>query len=244
MFILFIISAEKWINKASWVTQSPPPPPRCRVINLCLSFVLRSRLLRLCPRRLLLLDPGGVHGGRAGQGFPQGRGGPGHHVGHRRLRLQRLRLSHGQSVSLTHSSHSWMLRSSTRAAAWLESCCCYATVENVLFKHGCVCCRNLNIFNLHCLFLGPQLIPSCQCCLQEEGGRRRHRTSRLMMRIRRLRVKHVIKSVKLQDRPLLLTLNSTQGDHTCSLGPCFGFYDFLEGQSPFIFLLLKFHPVV
>ncbi|TNN40827.1 hypothetical protein EYF80_049000 [Liparis tanakae] len=61
--------------------------------------VARSRLPRLGAGQLVLLGPGGVRRGRAGEGLPQGRGGAGRHVGHRRLRLQRLRLPHGQSVS-------------------------------------------------------------------------------------------------------------------------------------------------
>lgn len=64
---------------------SPVAPPDSALLSL-----LRSRLLCLRPRQLLLLDPGGVRRRRAGQGFAQGRGGPGRHVGHRRLRLQRL----------------------------------------------------------------------------------------------------------------------------------------------------------
>lgn len=48
-------------------------------------------------------------------------------MGHRRLRLQRLRLSHGQSVSAFWG----------RGGAWLQlfrrgCCCCYATVGNAM----------------------------------------------------------------------------------------------------------------
>lgn len=60
--------------------------------------LFRSRLLRLGSCQLLLLDPGGLRRCRPGQSFPQGGGGPGRHVGHRRLHLQLLRLSHGHGV--------------------------------------------------------------------------------------------------------------------------------------------------
>lgn len=95
------------------IRKHPPPPKRVtsclrwrgqlllKRINQRPSFpsLPRARLLRLGSCQLVLLDPPGLHRGRPGQGVPQGCGGPGHHVGHRRLRLQRLRLPHGPGVS-------------------------------------------------------------------------------------------------------------------------------------------------
>lgn len=169
----------------------------------------RSRLLRLSSCQLLLLEPGGVRGSRAGQGFPQGRGGPGHHVGHWRLRLQRLRLSHGQSVSTLPV---W----ASPLGFWAFGCCvhprelrdgslacCYATVGNVLLKTEC--CKNFNIF----LFNSHAYYTESKSNTWLSG--RSHRSSCLLKENtalhRRLcvghRLKDVIKTRKLQDRLVL-----------------------------------------
>lgn len=50
-------------------------------------------------------------------------------------------------------------------------------------------------------------------------------------------VKDVIKTTELQDRLMLLTLNSTQEDHTHSLGSCFGFYGVADRPRPFSYCL-------
>lgn len=194
-------------------------------LTLCgfFSSLLRSRLLHLHPCQLLLLEPGGLRRGRTGQGFPQGRGGAGHNVGHRRLRLQRLRLPHGQSVSapspllwaspLPSFFGIWQLLSSPRAARH-ESCCCYATVGECAFQRQC--CKNLNIFNFNACSTERR----SNTWLSVLSGKK----PRNFLPLRRL--KDVIKTMKLQDRPTLLALNSTQEGHIYSLGSYFGFTAF------------------
>ncbi len=149
LFIVFIIhKCKKWIQLASCIIYSP--------VELWLWFptLLRSRLFRVSACQLLLLELGRVHRGWAGQGFPQGRGGPRHHVGHWRLCLQRFRLSHGQSVSTLPCEQlcsdfrhlaADLIQKSCKTWVLLLLCDC----RECAFETQCLCCKIFNIFNLH-----------------------------------------------------------------------------------------------
>lgn len=177
-----------------WLCGFLPPP-------------LRSRLLRLSSCQLLLLEPGGVRGSRAGQGFPQGRGGPGHHVGHRRLRLQRLRLSHGQSVSALPVWASplgflgiWLLRPSKESCetwALLLLCNCRecASENGVLQK---ILIYIYIFLNSHAYYYTES---KSNTWLSVSAVRKKPQDFLLVEREHRL--KDVIKTRKLQDRLVL-----------------------------------------